>query len=56
MLDSSKSKAQLEWKPVLDVAQTLWWTLEWYKDFVREGRIDTSAQIEEYLVSQARAH
>lgn len=54
MLDSAKAKAQLQWLPVLNVEETLKWTLQWYKDYLRDGKVDTSAQIEEYLVRQSR--
>jgi len=49
MLDSSMAHRELDWHPKMDVEQALKWTMEWYKDFIREGKVDTSVQIAQYL-------
>ena len=49
MLDSSLAHGELGWHPRMNVETALRWTMEWYKDFIREGRVDTGAQIDQYL-------
>jgi CDP-glucose 4,6-dehydratase len=49
MLDSSMAHKELDWHPRMDVETALKWTMEWYKDFIREGKVDTSMQIASYL-------
>lgn len=49
MLDSSMAHNELDWQPRMKVEQALKWTMEWYKDFIRGGKVDTSAQIAQYL-------
>lgn len=49
MLDSSLAHSHLNWHPKFGVETALKWTLEWYRDFIRDGKVDTSSQIAEYL-------
>lgn len=49
MLDSTKAREQLKWAPVLNVEETLKWTLDWYGEYIRNGKVTTDAQIREYL-------
>jgi CDP-glucose 4,6-dehydratase len=49
MLDSSLAHNELGWEPRMNVETALKWTMEWYKDFIRGGKVDTSAQIAQYL-------
>jgi CDP-glucose 4,6-dehydratase len=49
-LDASKSKARLDWHPVLPLEQALDWIVEWYRAFQagEDLRALTLAQIERY--------
>lgn len=49
-LDASKSKADLEWRPILPLEQALDWIVEWYRAFQQgqDLRVLTLAQIERY--------
>ncbi|UII33377.1 CDP-glucose 4,6-dehydratase [Fulvivirga ulvae] len=51
-LDSSKATNDLGWKPVLDVKESVLWTVEWYKKHVndKQGALEfTKGQIENFL-------
>jgi len=49
-LDASKSKACLDWYPVVPLEQALDWIVEWYRAFQvgEDLRARTLAQIERY--------
>ncbi len=49
-LDASKSKAGLDWHPVLPLEQALDWVVEWYRAFQagEDLQARTLAQIERY--------
>ena len=49
MVDSSKAKAKLNWKPVFDVRETVQMTENWYKNFYQENHIITDEQIDLYM-------
>lgn len=49
MLDSSAAHKELDWHPKMNVETALKWTLEWYRDFIRDGKVDTTAQIAQFL-------
>ena len=50
-LDSSKARAQLQWRPRLGLARALQWTAEWYKAHAggEDAAALTRAQIERYM-------
>ena len=50
-LDSSKSRARLGWKPLLDIATALDWTVSWFKAYQagRDMRTTSLTHIERYL-------
>jgi CDP-4-dehydro-6-deoxyglucose reductase, E1 len=50
-LDSSKAKSGLNWKPSLNISQTINWTFEWYKRYYnKENIIDfTNSQINDFF-------
>jgi CDP-glucose 4,6-dehydratase len=49
-LDCSKARAELGWRPRLDLATALEWTLAWYRTWQAHGDLAsiTDAQIEQY--------
>lgn len=50
MLDISKAKKLLGWKPVLSLKETVEWTTYWYKNYPREDVYKLcSEQIEKYM-------
>lgn len=51
MLDSSLAQERLDWRPQINVESALKWTLDWYRDFIRDGKIDTADQIAGYFKS-----
>lgn len=53
-LDSSKAKSLLGWHPVWPLDHTLAATASWYRQFLKNGKITSLAQIDDY-VSAARA-
>lgn len=50
-LDCSKAKARLGWRPRLDVATALDWTVEWYRESLKgtDLRALTEQQIHDYI-------
>lgn len=51
-LDCSKAKADLRWRPMLTLSESLDWTVEWYKAFHRDpstARELTEQQIDRYV-------
>ena len=49
MLDCSKAKKNLAWKPILDKSETLSMTASWYQSYYENGACDTQKQLEEYI-------
>ncbi|MBL7713217.1 MAG: CDP-glucose 4,6-dehydratase [Chitinophagaceae bacterium] len=49
MLDSSKARSMLGWKPKLDAATAIRWTAEWYADKEQAATEKCSRQIQEYF-------
>lgn len=48
-LNSHKAQSELQWKPVLDIDQTLKMTSEWYREFYKNKRVITNQQIDWYM-------
>lgn len=40
LLDSTKAKGKLGWRPRLSLRETLAWTAEWYRDYKQEPSLD----------------
>ena len=49
MLDCSKSNKQLKWSPVWGIESTIRRTINWYKDFYTEDKINTLDDIKSYV-------
>lgn len=51
-LDCSKAKEQLGWKSKMNAENTLLWTVNWYKEYLKNGKMKefTERQVDEYLV------
>jgi CDP-glucose 4,6-dehydratase len=51
ILDSTKARVKLEWKPILDLPASLSWIVEWIKRFQKgaDMRSVTQSQIEKYM-------
>lgn len=49
-LDSSKSRARLGWRPVLDVNDAVAWTVDWYRRFLA-GSASAESLIDEQIAS-----
>jgi len=47
-LDSSKSQKLLHWKSILDIDETLSWTINWYKEFLNNNVISIN-QINNFM-------
>jgi CDP-glucose 4,6-dehydratase len=54
MLDSSKSKNELGWKPVWDLDAAISKTISWYKTYFEKNIAITETQIDEYCVLLGR--
>ena len=53
LLDSSKAKEKTKWKPVLNINETIKWTVEWYRNANLENGYDLCCkQIDEYSEKQ----
>jgi CDP-glucose 4,6-dehydratase len=53
LLDSSKAKSRTKWKPVLDIKDTVKWTVEWYRNATEENGYSLCCeQIDKYLEKQ----
>lgn len=50
-LDCSKAVNELKWKSKMDFNQTLLWTLNWYKEYMKNGNMEefTKKQIDEFM-------
>lgn len=48
-LDCTKAKNQLQWRPVWNPDQTFRHTACWYRDFYAKGKINTFADLDEYI-------
>ena len=49
VIDSSKAKASLGWKPYIDFEQAVSWTVEWYKKWHCHQETITQSQVNRYL-------
>jgi CDP-glucose 4,6-dehydratase len=48
MLDSTKAKMQMGWKPVWGIETTIEKTVDWYREYIEKGNAITIDQIEHY--------
>lgn len=49
MLDSTKARRALPWRPVWDLETTVAATVEWYREFYQHGHAITERQIAQYV-------
>ena len=49
MLDSTKARRELAWRPVWSIDPTLKKTVDWYRLYYNDGQTITTAQIDEYM-------
>lgn len=49
-LDCSKAHARLKWRPVWDIKKTVEATTRWYKEFYEKGKINSLADLKEYIL------
>ena len=49
MLDSSKANKLLMWEPVWNLAKTIEFTINWYKEFYEKGTINTDNTLINYI-------
>ena len=49
MLDSTKARRLLQWRPVWSIGATLERTLEWYRGFIEHGTVGSTGQIDQYV-------
>jgi CDP-glucose 4,6-dehydratase len=54
MLDSSIAQRDLNWRSTLNVEESIEWTLDWYKAFLREKAVLTTKQIEKFFRMEMR--
>jgi CDP-glucose 4,6-dehydratase len=54
-LDSRKSRETLDWRPIWSLDNALGATAEWYRHYFEDGRIDTRAQLRQYIAAAAAA-
>ena len=43
------AKNELKWKPVMNIETTLKFTINWYEAFLKDKKLITSKQIDEYI-------
>ena len=50
-LNISKAKRELNWEPKLSLEETVYFTVNWYKNFLSEGNVEetTNLQIEYFI-------
>lgn len=48
-LSSRKAMQELNWKPMLDIDQTVDMTINWYRQFYENNKISTQEDIEKYM-------
>ncbi len=49
MIDSTKASKELNWKPIWDIKQTVYHTIEWYRRYLENNLVVTNEQIRRYL-------
>ena len=52
MLDCSKAKKRLGWKPVWNIDATLRRTVDWYREYAEAGSDPTESQIADYVIDR----
>lgn len=48
-LDSSLAHQELNWRPMLSTEHAVEWTLDWYREFIRDGKTLTDRQIDKFF-------
>ena len=56
MLDISKANNELGWKPNWDIETSISMTIEWYKDFYLEKKINTTMNLNSFLAKYCSEH
>ena len=51
-LDCTKAKKELNWQPKFNLDETLYHTVQWYKEFYQSNKINCQNQIEKYIRTQ----
>lgn len=54
MLDTSKAKRMLSWKPIWDVNLAIEKTAQWYRRYIENREVVTLSQIEDYVTEARR--
>ena len=54
-LDSGKARHELQWQPVWDIRQGLDRTLQWYRAFLEQQRLNSQADLDDYVAAAAKA-
>lgn len=54
MLDSTKARRQLDWRPVWGIETTLERTADWYRGYLEDGLVTTDRQITEYVAEATK--
>ena len=54
-LDCSKARRELGWHGVWSARRAFAVTAKWYRDYYREGKIDTAEQLELYVAAAKKA-
>ena len=53
MIDSTKARSVLGWKPIWDIKRTVQHTIKWYRTYLEKNLVITTEQIRNY-VSEAK--
>ncbi len=53
-LDCSKARTELGWQPILDLEETIGWTLKWYKSYLSDPRQANALCREQIAAYEAR--
>jgi CDP-glucose 4,6-dehydratase len=56
MLDCSKANKLLKWKAVWGIEKTLEKTIVWYKDFYTENKVNSQADLLEFVTDAQKAN
>ena len=54
MLDCSKANKLLDWQPIWDLKETIFQTIEWYREWHNNGHVITHDQIQSYINEATR--
>jgi CDP-glucose 4,6-dehydratase len=53
-LDTSKARTLLGWRPLWDLSATVSRTIEWYRAFYEEGKVNTEGDLEQCIEEEVR--